>query len=84
MNAVRRRVSRLENRTGSLKRRPVVRVTIQRVAYEAGIEESTCMRTLSPDGMLSEIVYWGGRPDQMTDECLDRFVEKFPIEPYAP
>lgn len=60
MNAVRRRVSLLENRTGSLKRRLVVRVTIWRVGYEANIEESRCVRTLSPDGVLSEIVYWAG------------------------
>jgi len=35
-------------------------------------------------GVLTEIIHWRGRRDQMTKESLDRFVEKFPIESDVP
>jgi hypothetical protein len=57
------------------------RLTIFRVGCQPNPEESTCKRSLA-DGVLTEIIHWRGRRDQMTAENLDRFVEKFPIEPY--
>ena len=83
MNAVERRVGRLEDKMGTAKRRPVIRITIFRVGCEPDLDESACMRYLT-DGMLTEIIHWGGRRDQMTDDDLDLFVERFPIEPCVP
>jgi hypothetical protein len=83
MIAAKRRVSRLEDKLGTTKRRPVIRITIFRVGCEPDPGKSTCIRSLT-DGMVTEIIHWGGRRDQMTDEVLDRFVEAFPIELYAP
>ena len=83
MNAVSRRVSRLEDKLGTTKRLPAIRITIFRVGCEPNLEESRCVRSLT-DGMLTEIIHWCGRRDQMNDKVLDRFVEEFPIEPYAP
>jgi hypothetical protein len=40
MNAVRRRVSRLEDKLGTNKRRPVVRVMIFRVGWPPNLDES--------------------------------------------
>ncbi len=79
MNAVERRVGRLEDKLGTTKRRPVIRITIFRVGCEPNLYESTCKRFLT-EGLLNEIIHWGGRREQMTDEALDRFVEDFPIE----
>lgn len=79
MNAVKRRVIKLEDKFGATKRRPLVRVTESQVGYLPNPEESTCARSLA-DGTLTGIIHWRVRCDQMTAENLDRFVEKFPIE----
>jgi hypothetical protein len=83
MNAVERRVGRLEDKLGTTKRRPVIRITIFRVGCEPNLYESTCKRYLT-DGILTEIIHWGGRCDQTTDDELDLFVERFLIGPWVP
>ncbi len=84
MNSVERRVGRLEDKLGTTKRSPVIQITIFRVGCEPSLDESTCMRRLGPNGVITELIYWSGRRDQMGDEILDQFVEAFPIETHAP
>jgi hypothetical protein len=41
---------------------------------------STCRRTLTANGYLSEVVRLNGIRGSLTVEELDRFVEGFPVE----
>jgi hypothetical protein len=41
---------------------------------------STCRRTLSADGSLTEVVRLDGARGGLTDEEMEKFVETFPIE----
>jgi hypothetical protein len=44
------------------------------------LEKSTCSRTLDSDGTLWEFVKIHGNRDQLTDEALAQWIERFPIE----
>jgi hypothetical protein len=44
------------------------------------LETSTCRRTLSANGVLTEIVRLDGTRGGMTDEEMEKFVESFPVE----
>ena len=46
----------------------------------AELGASTCRRTLSADGFLTEIVRLDGTRGGLTDEEMETFVETFPIE----
>ena len=80
MNAVKRRVGRLECKLVKMKRRPVIRITIFRVGCEPNLYESTCKRFLT-EGLLTEIIPLG-RTTRTDDggSLVERFVEDFPIE----
>ena len=45
------------------------------------LEDATCTRTLRADGTLLELLWFkkhNEEPDELTDEELDRWVEKLP------
>jgi hypothetical protein len=44
------------------------------------LETSTCRRTLSADGFLTEMVRLDGARGGLTDEEVEKFVEGFPVE----
>jgi hypothetical protein len=44
------------------------------------LETSTYRRTLSADGILTEVVRLDGNRGGPTDEEMEKFVESFPIE----
>jgi hypothetical protein len=44
------------------------------------LETSTCRRTFSADGVLTEMARLDGTRDGMTDEGKEKFVESFPVE----
>lgn len=80
-----RRVVRLENRVSPPTRdfarnpRDRLRLVVSNVGV-LNLERSTCVRSLTADGFLTEVVRLDGIRGNLTDEELDRFVESFPIE----
>jgi hypothetical protein len=48
--------------------------------HTLNLEASTCRRTLTASGYLTEVVRLDGTRGSLTDEELSRFVEGFPVE----
>ena len=48
--------------------------------HALNLETSTCRRTLTANGALTEVVRLDGMHGDLTDEELDNFVEGFPVE----
>jgi hypothetical protein len=48
--------------------------------HALNLEASTCRRTLTASGFLTEVVRLDGIRGGLTDDELDRFVEGFPGE----
>jgi hypothetical protein len=48
--------------------------------HALNLETSTCWRTLTANGALTEVVRLDGMHGDLTDEELDNFVEGFPVE----
>ena len=57
-----------------------MRVLIRGVCGPANLATSTCTRSLSENGHLTEIIHLDGGREGLSDEDLDRFVENFPVE----
>ena len=79
-----RRLARLEDRLAptdfARDPRQRLRVVVCNLGKTLSLETSTCRRTLSADGVLTEIVTLDGTRGGMTDEEMETFVETFPIE----
>ena len=77
------RLRRLENRLAPpdfLQRpRERLRVVVCELWRPANLATSTCTRTRSAGGMLVEVVHLNGSREVLSDEDLDRFVERFPV-----
>jgi hypothetical protein len=43
------------------------------------LETSSCQRMLWPDGLLVEVIFLDGRIEDLTEDELDAFVNRFPI-----
>ncbi len=84
MKTVIRRLRRLEEQFVSADRpRRHLRIVIKMAGARPSLEDATCKRTLWADGTLLEMVQfnkYNERPDELTDEELDRWVESFPIQ----
>src|SRR5580658_7206990 len=84
MKAIARRLCRLENRFEAADGKPrhYQRMVVIRLDRMPGLEGATCLRTLLPDGTVSESVVLGrsrtGR--DVSPEELERWVASFPIE----
>jgi hypothetical protein len=82
---LKRRVERLEERSGVQSGRPrkTERIVYRNLGRNPCLENAMCIRTLSPDGTLFEMVDLGREgpeiEEDLSDEALDRFVESFPI-----
>jgi hypothetical protein len=57
-----------------------MRVIIYLSVSKVNLANSTCSRTLRPDGVLMEMVKLDGSPNSMTEAELDAWVESFPVE----
>lgn len=81
MRAIARRLHRLEERAG-LSGKPQERllVVVSALGRPLNLAGSTCRRTLGLDGSILDHVHLDGSRDGLTDEELDRFIERFPIE----
>jgi hypothetical protein len=79
-----RRLAMLEDRLAptDFARNPRrrLRVVVCNLGRTLTLETSTCRRTLSADGFLTEMVRLDGTRDGMTDEVMERFVESFLVE----
>jgi hypothetical protein len=78
-----RRLARLEDRLApdfARNPRQRLRVVVCNLGRALSLETSTCRRTRSANGVLTEIVRLDGARDGMTDEEMEKFVESFPVE----
>jgi hypothetical protein len=81
MKTVFRRLARLEDRFELEKPRRVFRMLVSHAAGgNANLEIATCRRYFWSDGTLMEYINLNGcSKSGITNEELDRFVERFPI-----
>jgi hypothetical protein len=97
MKTVIRRLNRLENKFSPPVLRTSFRVVVRmedpdapavrRRDREPSFEKATCRRTLCPDGTLFEVVRLdkiGENGEQPTEEELNRWIARLPIEPLRP
>jgi hypothetical protein len=85
MRAVVRRIDRLEDQLGSAngKTRRRLRMMISMAGAEPSLEDANCRKTLWSDGTLFEMVEFNKHndgPDELTDEELGRWLERFPVD----
>jgi hypothetical protein len=86
MKALAKRLVRLEERFTPVEHdylrdpRARHRLTITNIGKQLSLETSTCRRTLSADGSLSEIVMLDGTREGLSDADFERFIESFPVE----
>jgi|SRR5580658_8357943 hypothetical protein len=84
MKAIARRLCRLENRFEAADGKPrhYQRMVVIRLDRMPGLEGATCLRTLLPDGTVSESVVLGRSRTghELTETELDVWVASFPIE----
>jgi hypothetical protein len=84
MKAIVRRVGRLEERFEtqlSGKPKSGLRIIVTRAGSEAAnLATSTCTRYVR-DGLLTEVVQLDGARGSISDEKLETFVARFPIDP---
>ena len=73
------RLNALERRRRAIAKEPI-RVIIGSVCGEPNLANSTCRRTLSANGQLTEVIYMNGGIDGFANEDLERFIASFPIE----
>jgi hypothetical protein len=57
-----------------------LRLVVSAMDHALNLETSTCRRTLTANGALTEVVRLDGMHGDLTDEELDNFVEGFPVE----
>jgi hypothetical protein len=79
-----RRLARLEDRLAptdfARNPRQRLRVVVCTLGRTLSLEPSTCRRTPSANGFLTEIVRLDGSHAGLTDEEMEKFVESFPVE----
>lgn len=81
MKAVGKRLARLESQWVDRNRRDPKK-TFRLVVRHIGrtLDNSSCKRTLTADGFLSELVHLSGSQRRLSDSDLEKFVESVPIE----
>jgi hypothetical protein len=87
MKPVNRRIARLECRLAPRLQPDFVsnpqdrfRLVVSAMDHALNLETSTCRRTLTASGILTEVVRLDGIRGDLTDEELGNFVEGFPVE----
>jgi hypothetical protein len=87
MKALAKRVERLQRRRAAAVERDYVqnprdhfRMVVSRMDRPLNLETSRCARTLSADGTLTELVRLDGIRGDLSNEELERFVARFPVQ----
>jgi hypothetical protein len=87
MKAILTRVQRLERQFAPSFARDFVqnpRTQLRCIVSTAGqslnLATSSCTRSLTKDGCLTELVDLDGTSDDISDEELERFIEGFPVD----
>ena len=85
MKAVVSRIRRLENQFRAASEPDFVRNARERLRIVVtGLDTSTCRRTLTASGSLTEVVELDGTREGLTDEQLEKFINSFPVERSPP
>ena len=68
--------------TGGVRQKTsgVHETVVSQCGKELNLETSKCKRTLSRNGLLTQIVELDGSRDGFTNEQLEAWIERFPIE----
>ena len=87
MRTVVRRIARLEDQfkpaiQPDFLRNPrqSLRMVVSEMDHRLSLETSTCRRTLTASGSLTEVVRLDGIRGGLSDEELEKFVQSFPIK----
>ena len=85
MKTVIRRITRLEDRFAPQRDfvanpRGRLRIVVCRVDRALSLETSRCRRMLNADGSLTEVVRLDGIRGALSDEDLEKFIQRFPVE----
>jgi hypothetical protein len=87
MKAVLTRVQRLERRFAPSFARDFVqnprarmRCIVSTIGHSLNLANSSCTRSLTKDGCLTEVVDLDGASDDISDKELERFIESFPVD----
>ena len=85
MKTVIRRITRLEDRFAPqrdflVNPRGRLRIVVCRMDRALRLETSRCRRTLTASGSLTEVVRLDGTRGSLSDEELEKFVQRFPVE----
>jgi hypothetical protein len=59
-----------------------IRILLHYTGPPASLDEAKCHRSLLADGTLMEVITLYGSSEGISEEDLDRFVSRFPVEPY--
>jgi hypothetical protein len=79
MRALVNRVIRLETSPNNAAAN-VFRMVFSRMDKPLNWETSMCTRTRQPNGSVLEFVKLDGRDHDVTDDELDQFVSRFPVQ----
>jgi hypothetical protein len=74
----RARLKALEQRRQASNQR--FRIVASTSGRPLNLANSTCRRTLAPNGLMTQIVTLDGSDQGLTDEDLEEFVASFPVE----
>jgi hypothetical protein len=85
MKTVVKRITRLEDRFATQRDfvgnpRDRLRIVVARMDRALSLETSRCKRSLTASGSLMEVVKLDGVRGGLSDEDLEKFVQRFPIE----
>ena len=81
MTAIGRRVQRLESaRTAGVGDQPTIRVVIRRCGKKLNLATSTVQHILNGNGSITKIVTLDGSREDITDDELNRFVDRFSVK----
>ena len=85
MKTVIRRITRLEDRFAPQRDfvanpRGRLRIVVCRMDRSLSLETSRCQRMLNADGSLTEVLRLDGIRGALSDEDLEKFVQRFPVE----
>ena len=74
----RARLKALERRRQASNQR--IRLVVSAIARPLNLANSTCRRTLAPNGLMTDFVTLDGSQKGLTDEDLEKFIAGFPVE----
>jgi hypothetical protein len=77
---IERRIARLENQRHGNGKPEILRLVVSSIGESLNLSTSRCTRTRNSNNSITEFVELDGSREELTDEELQRFVARFPIQ----